>query len=271
MNISSIHASLASVVVAAAAFAGSSSVHGALIAQYHFDESSGATAFDSVGSVHGALSLTGAAFSAGGISGNAISLSQPAGGYVSMGNNFSLSAGDFSIVLWVKTTTALNDTIAVSKHHAGSANGYFFGISPTGSGGSPNKASFYTSEAVGAGNGPTSTTSVNDGQWHQVVGVYQASGSASIYVDGAPAEATTSSPSIIANTASFLIGGVTSGGTPTSRYTGLIDEVEIYNHALTSAEVQARFNSVPEPSAAMFGAVSALVLLLRRNRNQRSA
>jgi hypothetical protein len=41
----------------------------------------------------------------------------------------------------------------------------------------------YTAEET-----PYSSTSVNDGNWHQIVAVYQASGSRLIYVDGAPAE-----------------------------------------------------------------------------------
>jgi hypothetical protein len=251
--------------------------HGDLLAQWHFDELGGTTAFDSVGSHDGALSAGGSSFVSGGISGNAISLNMAAGGYVDMGNNFSLLGTDFTIVFWVQTTTTLGDTIAVSKHQAGSANGYFFGINPTGSGGSPNKASFYASEPVGGGNGPTSLTSVNDGVWHQIVSVYDADGSNFIYVDGSPAEASTASISLIANTASFLVGGVSVGGTPTARYTGLVDELQIYNQTLTDTQIDFLFTHpagvVPEPTTtSSFIAGAALLggsLYLRRRRSLR--
>jgi hypothetical protein len=105
---------------------------------------------------------------------------------------------------------------------------------------------------VGGGNGPTSLTSVNDGVWHQIVSVYDADGSNFIYVDGSPAEASTASISLIANTASFLVGGVSVGGTPTARYTGLIDELQIYNQLLTDSQIDYLFANpaaaVPEPA-----------------------
>ncbi|MCZ7638961.1 MAG: LamG domain-containing protein [Verrucomicrobia bacterium] len=52
----------------------------------------------------------------------------------------------------------------------------------------------------------TSSASVNDGNWHQLVGVYQAGGSERIYVDGALA-ATGASEPVVLNNAPFLIGG----------------------------------------------------------------
>lgn len=79
------------------------SARGDIVAQYHFDESSGTSAADSIGSIDGTLS-GGASFVAGGISGNAVDLTQ-AGDLVNMGNNFGLTGTDFSIVFWVNTTT----------------------------------------------------------------------------------------------------------------------------------------------------------------------
>src|SRR5207245_5805475 len=90
---------------------------------------------------------------------------------------------------------------------------------------------------------PISTTSVNDGNWHQIVAVYQAGGSKLIYVDGAPAEDSKPSQEFVANSVAFLIGGVNFGGTPTGLFTGLIDEVQIYNYALLDSDVDFLFQN----------------------------
>ena len=82
-------------LVLALVLMGASSVSGTIIAQYHFDESGGTTAFDSAGSFNGALSAAGAAFVPGGISGNAISLNQGLGGRKPDGRRWHPQQGDF--------------------------------------------------------------------------------------------------------------------------------------------------------------------------------
>lgn len=146
-----------------------------------------------------ALWATGASFVAGGISGNAISLDRSQNGWVNMSNTLAFASGDFSLVLWLKTTTTEAETIALGKHEAFSENGYFVAINPTGGGGAANKATFMVSEFVSQA--ATSTNTVNDGNWHQIACVYRAGGSQNIYVDGAPIEATTVSHPMILNSA----------------------------------------------------------------------
>jgi hypothetical protein len=241
---------------------------GVLIAEYHFNEAPGATtAVDSVGGVNGALSATGAAFVPGGISGNAISLVRANSGFVNMGNNFPLTGTDFTIVAWVKTTTTALDEIVLGKHEAFSTNGYFLAVNPTGGGGQANKATFVAAETVP--NSVVSTTSVNDDVWHQIVGVYVNGGNQSIYVDGVPVEATNGSAAMISNLAPFMIGGINASGVPTARFTGLVDEVQIYNTALSDVEIGALYTStVPEP--ATLSLLGALVIpLLGRRRGRR--
>ena len=249
------------------------SASGTIIAQYHFDESGGSTAFDSAGSFNGALSAAGAAFVPGGISGNAISLDQGLGGLVNMGTAFpGFTSGSFSLVCWVKTTTTLMDTIALGKHEAFTQNGYLIAINQTGGGGAPNKATF-TAGSEFVSQSPTSTTSVNDGAWHQIVAVFNAGGSHSIYVDGAPMEASTVSPGIPSNGAAFLIGGVNQSGTPNARYTGLIDEVQVYDQALSDAQIDFLFQNpsqpIPEPGTLSLIAGGLLAGIIFTRRNQR--
>jgi len=69
-----------------------------LVAHWTFDEAGGTVAHDSAGGLDGTLSPAGAGFVAGGISSNAVSLSQAANGFVNMGNVLPLTSGDFSVV-----------------------------------------------------------------------------------------------------------------------------------------------------------------------------
>ncbi|MEO7298263.1 MAG: LamG domain-containing protein [Verrucomicrobiota bacterium] len=216
-----------------------------IVAKWSFNEESGSTAFDSVGSFYGTLSPTGAQFVPGGISGGAVSLNRPANGFVTMGNVLGLTNGDFSLVAWLKMNAGdqTPDSIVLGKHAAFTRNGYFLHVNQsTGLAmQSTNKVFFYEG---GTGVGqiqraetPLSTTSVNDGNWHQVVAVYHAGGTKSIYVDGSPAEDTKPSQPFIGNAVAFLIGGVNENGVPRSRITALIDEVQVYNHALSEADI----------------------------------
>ena len=204
---------------------------GRAVAHWKFDETSGTVAHDSAGSFDGTLSPGGSSFVPGGISGNGISLSKAGQGFVDMGSVLGMESGDFSVVAWVKMSagdTTECSTI-VSKQRAGYANGYVIAVNrcggPTAGYAKPGKAWFYDSDYQGQE--ITSKTSVNDGHWHQIVGVYEAGGNKSIYVDGVTAEATNSSRPIVANPGRLLMGGVDFDGTPASAFTGLIDEVQI--------------------------------------------
>jgi len=210
----------------------------AVIAHWKFDESSGPTAHDSAGPFDGALSPTGAAFATGGVIGNALSLSRVDNGFVNMGNVLGLTSGDFSIVVWLKMNAGDTsaETVVLSKHERSYHNGYLIGINSIGGGGQLDKAMFYEGSVV---NAPISTTTVNDGSWHQVVAVFRGGGNKSIYVDGSPAESIQASECFGGNSGPFLIGGT--GSEPAGNYSGLIDEVQIYDHAISDADVDYLF------------------------------
>ena len=219
-----------------------------LLAHWRFDEAPGATnALDSVGNFHGTNSPTGAAFVTGGRAGNALSLDLAANGLVNMGNNLMLGSSNFTVSAWIKSPPGDATVFPnfLSKHVSGSGNGYI--LSYNHSVLAASKAFFYAGTRTISAGGftivdvPVSTTSVNDGNWHHLVGVYQPSGSTTIYVDGTPVEGSIASSPIGVNTAPFLIGGITTGTTPTAEFTGLVDDVQIYNRALTDAEIDILF------------------------------
>lgn len=221
-----------------------------LLAHWRFDEAPGATnALDSVGNFHGTNSPTGADFVPGGRAGNALNLNLAANGLVNMGNNLMLGSSNFTVSAWVKTPPG-DSTISpsiLSKHISGSGNGYFLSYNHNVAANAPNHAYFYAGTRTIPAGGFTivdvavSTSSVNDGSWHHVVGVYRPSGNTTIYVDGTPVEGSIAGSPIGVNTAPFLIGGFTTGSTPTANFTGLVDDVQIYNRALTDAEIDILF------------------------------
>lgn len=222
-------------------FAAICQVQASLVAHWKFDETAGTTTVDSAGSFDGTLSGS-ASFVAGGISGNAIKLLNAGNSLVNMGNTVpGFTTGNFTIVAWIKTTATNGDAIFAGKHLAGQSSGYFLGVNAIGgTGGAANKAAFYPS---GRGsNIPFSTTTVNDGTWHQVVGVYTAGGNAQVYVDG-NLEGTRASPIMAGNTVSFLIGGITIGATPSNQYEGLVDDVQLYSNALSQSEITFLFTN----------------------------
>jgi Concanavalin A-like lectin/glucanases superfamily len=210
-----------------------------LVSHWTFDESSGSIAHDRANAFDGTLAGA-AGFVSGGISGNALSLDEATGDYVNMGAAFpGFTSGDFSIVAWVKTTVT-DRAIVASKHASGILAGYIFGVNKFAFDyGEVGKASFYVTAQ--SGQEVNSTTTVNDGQWHQIAGVYTAGGNVEIYVDGAPAESTKASPVNNAIGAPFLVGAFELAGSPAADYTGLIDDVQVYSGALAADQVQCLF------------------------------
>jgi hypothetical protein len=75
---------------------------------------------------------------------------------------------------------------------------------------------------------------VNDGVWHHVAGVYDGS-EISLYVDGILDASLAASGTIATNTYQVCIGG--NVDRPGREWNGLLDDVRIYDHALSAAEI----------------------------------
>jgi len=267
-------AAVAALVLAMATFAVAALLLGAQpalagpVAWWKFDEAPGALqAADSVGAHPGTLS-GGAAFVAGGISQNALSLDGT--GLVNMGDNFQFTSGDFSILAWIQTADGEDewDSVFVAKHRPTVVAGYILVLNMSYYG-SQGKVTFW--QAQPADSAGTSTADVNNGEWHQVAVSYHAGGSAELYVDGAPVEAAKPSCPIGGTDARFLIGGTdTLSGDLSPRFKGLIDQVQLYDHALTSMDVQYQFEHpselAPEPATLSLLALGGLAVVARRRK-----
>ena len=97
-------------------------------------------------------------------------------------------------------------------------------------------------------NGPTpslevvSQATVNDGQWHHLAGTYDGA-TARLYVDGVLDGSMATTGAISKNTAPVYISG---NSEKASRlWNGSIDDVRIYNRALTEAEVRLLADTTP--------------------------
>lgn len=202
------------------------------ISHWAFDETSGTDATDDAGDHDGSL-LNGAVFAPGaGISGGAVRL-DGIDDHVSMGDVLGPDeylSGTFSISVWFRSALpAPTEQWIVSKHQPGNLNGYALAIgSNGGTGGTANHAWLYVSSLPGAL--PISTTVVDDGYWHHLVGVYDpVAHTVKIYVDGVLEDSNAESAHID-NAAALSVGG-----------SGLVDEVSFFGDPLTDEEVEALY------------------------------
>ena len=109
-----------------------------------------------------------------------------------------------------------------------------------------NKLRYVIVSDTGTDYSATSTTVLNNNQWYYVVGTYDnTTGNVSIYINGnfensiINTEKTTTSGS-----SPFYIGSELNTGTPTY-FNGSLDEVRIYNRALSESEIELLYNESP--------------------------
>jgi hypothetical protein len=143
-------------------------------------------------------------------------------------NILNFSTGGFSLVAWVNFTADISDKIIVSKHICGYQSGYFIGSWR-------NSFGFFLSSEQSRF---ATTEKYNDGNWHLFVGVYDGAVQY-LYVDGV---FKLSQAMVYKNTnnANIWIGGANGAGSclVSGRFEGIIDDVRIYNRALSASEIQ---------------------------------
>jgi prepilin-type N-terminal cleavage/methylation domain-containing protein len=87
-------------------------------------------------------------------------------------------------------------------------------------------------------------SAVFDGNWH-LIGFTWSAGVLKLYVDGQSVPFTTSGSlttnSIYNSTAALTIGSYLNNGTPTNYFTGLIDEVRLYNLVIPTSKIQEQY------------------------------
>jgi len=193
-----------------------------LVGDWNFDEGGGTAASDKSGSGnHGTVSSTSAWTSSGkfgnAFSGNGSSYYTDAG----VNSSLDLGTGSATIEVWFKTSQA---TGAMVTKRTG--NGFQVYVL---------SSKLY---ADGAGTaGVYSSMTLTDNAWHHGAVVYDRSGSLlRLYVDGVANNTTALGATTLTDTANLNIGRKLLSGAG-DYFTGSIDEVKIWNRALTADEV----------------------------------
>jgi hypothetical protein len=210
-----------------------------LVAEWNFDEGAGSVLHDSSGNGNDGT-IHGATWADGKI-GGALRF-DGSNDYVDCGNDDSLSWGsaDYSICAWVKRAGDFGYVnVIVGKHVGwGDYRGWYlrFGIP-----GGTNKLEFNNNyDSFWNGNGVVkSDEEYTDQDWHYICGVLDGGNNkVRLYVDAVEIENDAGSNTYnIDNSASLRIGAKSNG----EYFNGVIDEVRIYNRALTADEIRAHY------------------------------
>ena len=149
-------------------------------------------------------------------------------------------ADSFSIEVWVKTaTTPSGNDIIIGRGTAASDMFWWVGVNDSGG-----EAVFYLREDGGSFRKLIGTTVITDNAWHHVVAVRKADTDEHfLYVDGNLETVTSTESGTIdmgfGSSANLQI-GYTDGD---FYFTGLIDELALYNRALSSSDVTSHFTT----------------------------
>lgn len=200
-----------------------------VVGQWSFEDCTGTTAVDTSGNGGtGTFTGTGKTWDTNTPLGAGCSLSLTTAGSVSVphNNRFNFGTGDFTMALWVKTSTSQTASTGIlAKNLAGSGPG--FGIRPTGA------TSFEAWFADGTAGVSIVCSGCNyaDGVWH-FIAVTRQSSTVTVYYDGTPVSTGTAGQNVT-NGQPLYLGS--RGGTG---FVGNIDNPRVYSIAFTAYEVQ---------------------------------
>jgi hypothetical protein len=201
-----------------------------MVSQWLLDENSGTTAIDFIGGNNASLNGSAAWAPTEGQVDGAVRLNGT-GSYLSVGNesNFDFTNA-MTVACWIKP-----DTFDATWQAFVCKGDYSWRLHRSGDTNSINFACNGLSQLDVAG-----TTNVNDGQWHHVVGIYDGA-NLYVYVDG-NLDGSIASTGQIANTNDPVHIG--SNASMSGReFKGLIDDVCIFNRALTAEEIGTLYTS----------------------------
>lgn len=200
---------------------------------WHFDEGGGDTVYDSScnneGIIHGATWTEG-------ISGYALSFDGN-NDYVEVPDDPALQIeGDLTIELWTLPGETQDSGFLplVAKNRPGNT-GYGYGIWMI-----PDNTFYAT---IGHSIGPEKlvflNTPLTSGEWNHVVVINDDENQNMIYINGVLANVTDDPTGLKADTYPFVIGG--DSHSSRKSFTGIIDEVCIYDRVLTESEIQSHY------------------------------
>jgi hypothetical protein len=214
-----------------------------LVGSWSFDEGTGTSVHDSSGNGNNGTLMNAPVWSTGKY-GDALTF-DGIYDYVEIPHNETLTSSNFTIEAWIYLSSDVVGTQArkVSKQETISKS-YSFDIFGNGYGGSTGNQLL-----LSIGNGANwwnflSATHLSNQTWYHVAGTHEGTTS-KIYIDGQLDKNGTTSTQTANNTGVLTIGCQKQTGTNASFFfNGTIDEVEIYNRALSQQEIQG--DMIPE-------------------------
>ncbi len=212
-----------------------------LVGYWTFDEGSGSIAYDYSGNNATGTLTNGPAWVAGRVGSGALSFNTSTVTYVNFGNPTQLQiTKDMTIIAWANTTSTTGNNGIFSKAYnsAPSLRAYRLGVTAT------RVPVLDVADGTGAFTTAVASNSIASGAWQLVAMVYTAgAGSATFYINGVAAGGGSGLYTTLNNTTQAAQVGTWDTSTGANGFTGLIDDVRIYNRALSASEIQALYNS----------------------------
>lgn len=167
---------------------------------------------------------------AAGFAGQAFNLGAT-NGYVEVPDSSSVSlTGPMTLQAWINLNTNSIQQAIIEKYDQPGVNGYLFRVI-----GGKLSAAMCNSTLQGANNPVFGATTISTGVWHHVAAVYDGA-TIKVYLDGALDGSVSTVFSPTNGAASLKLGA--RGDDANTRLNGLIDEVKIFNRALSGSEIQ---------------------------------
>ncbi len=217
------------------------SLNDGLIAYYPFDNDAddGSTAIDSAQDHHG--QINGAVHDTDSVVGDTSMSFDGTDDYIDSGNKNTPT--QVTVTSWVyRSSTGVEHRVVDFGHD--SSNNYGFRFGPT------NNDSVRFDFGDGSSFYQNSGGSIGSGQWKFIAGIYNSNGDWSIYVDGSKVNSGNSGNGSIADGSRPLRIGCASYSTTDSNFDGKLDDVRIYNRALSQPEIKALY-SLTAPSGSL--------------------
>jgi hypothetical protein len=217
-----------------------------LVGYWNFDEGSGATANDLSGNNNDGT-ITGATWTSSGMYGGALNF-DGTNDYVMVPDDDSLDlSGGMTIAAWINSGSTSGPRVIAAKWDDNiGQHSYIFKDHDSGS----NLRIELWGLADIAG-----TAGIVTGSWIHVAATFDSS-TVKLYYNGVEDASAVRVGSIPASTSALRIGAVATGGTVTQNFMGLMDEVYIYDRALSVDEINTLKSApVPVPPALLLGSI----------------
>ncbi len=212
------------------------------LAYWRLDDDAGSTAASATGHYDGTY-RNGVTLGASGVlSGDTAATFDGDGGYVDVGDNLAfLDELPFTVEAWIRPTRidgAYRGVLSNESPSIAQRFGYLLYVERQPDGG---VLSGFERWNGGASNPTVVVNDVQEAAWTHLVGTFDATGGEFFYVNGSQVSADLGQPIKIGTTGTFVIGALNSAATPTF-FAGTIDEVAVYDHALSPRCVQAHYD-----------------------------